>query len=284
MLKIGITGGSGFLGSLLSKKLKDNGVSDIRTIDVVGDPLFNPRVLREFVTGVDVVYHLAGIKDSKNPDLERVNVQGTKNLLEVVREFAPSSHFVFTSSFAVYKIPESGEIISENFATVPRNEYGKSKLEAEKCIHDYSRKFNIKSTILRMSNIYGPGVSFGRSSVVSDFIDKIRNGETIYIDGDGSQTRDFIFIDDVVSALIKAQLDPNHFNILNIASGGEVSISKLVSIIEKEVNKKAIVKFNPVGSQGGFWKGDSRLAMKLLSWSPSVSLEAGVRRIIMTKI
>lgn len=284
MLKIGITGGSGFLGSLLSKRLREDGINDIKIIDVVGDPLFNSKVLSEFVTGVDVVYHLAGIKDSKNPDLERVNVQGTKNLLEMIRKFAPNSHFVFASSFAVYKIPESGEIISENFATVPRNEYGKSKLEAEKYIQEYSSKFNIKSTILRMSNVYGPGDSFGRNSVVSDFIDKIRKGEAICIDGDGSQTRDFIFVDDVVSALIKVKSDPNHFNILNIASGEEISISKLVSVVEKIVNKKAIVKFNPVGSQGGFWKGDPRLAMKLLSWSPSISLEDGVRRIIMTKI
>src|SRR3989344_1856208 len=282
MLKIGITGGSGFLGSLLSKRLNDAEMYDVKTVDVVGDPLFDPTILKEFVTGADVVYHLAGIKDSKNPDLVRVNVQGTKNLLEMIRKFAPKSHFVFASSFAVYKIPKFGQIISENFSTLPRNEYGKSKLEAEKYIREYSNKFNIKSTILRMSNVYGPGDSFGRNSVVSDFIDKIRKGETICIDGDGSQTRDFIFVDDVVSALIKVKSDPNHFNILNIASGEEISISKLVSIVEKIVNKKAIVKFNPVGSQGGFWKGDPRLAMKLLSWSPSISLEDGVRSIIMT--
>lgn len=284
MLKIGVTGGSGFLGSLLSKRLKDAGIYDVKIIDVVGDPLFDPAILKEFVTDADVIYHLAGIKDSKNPDLVRVNVQGTKNLLEVIRKFAPKSHFVFASSFAVYKIPNSGQIVSENFPTEPRNEYGKSKLEAEKIVREYSNKFNIKSTIFRMSNIYGPGDSFGRNSVISDFIDKVRKGETLNIDGDGSQTRDFIFLDDVVSALLKVQADLNSFNIFNIASGEEVSISKLVSTIEKTINRKANIKFSPVGSQGGFWKGDARLAKKLLLWTPSVFLEDGIRRIISAKI
>lgn len=284
MLKIRITGGSGFLGTLLVKKLKDKLTNDIRIIDVQNDPLFNSKILKDFVTGADIVYHLAGIKDSKNPDLARVNVQGTKNLLEAVREFAPKSHFVFTSSFAVYKIPKSGQIISENSPTLPRNEYGKSKLTAEKYIREYSDKFSIKSTIFRMSNIYGIGDSFGRNSVVSDFINKIRNDEMINVDGNGSQTRDFIYVDDVVSALLKVQASLTTFNIFNIASGEEVSISELLGKIEKIINKKASIKFTPVGDQGGFWKGDFSLAKKLLSWNPSVNLDEGLRRIVNSKV
>lgn len=283
MIKIGVTGGSGFLGSLLSKKLNDAGMYDVKIIDVVGDPLFDPTILKEFVTGAEVIYHLAGIKDSKNPDLVRVNVQGTKNLLEVIRKIAPKCHFVFASSFAVYKIPKFGQIVSENFPTEPRNEYGKSKLEAEWMVAEYSNKFSIKSTILRMSNVYGPGDSFGRNSVVSDFINKIKNNETVTIEGDGDQTRDFIFIDDVVNALIVARKQQDIFNIFNISSGEEVSIRDLVSTIEKISGHKANIKMVSSDDQVGFWKGSSDRANKLLSWNSKISLQDGVGSMVNLK-
>ena len=105
MKKVAITGASGFLGSELVKELK----KDKDVILKIPDPLdmeflFNLEALKKFVEGCDTVYHLAGIKDSSDPNLYKVNVTGTKNLLEAIRLSAPKSHFIFSSSFESYNL------------------------------------------------------------------------------------------------------------------------------------------------------------------------------------
>lgn len=272
MKKVAITGASGFLGTELVKELK----KDKNLILKIPDPqdmkfLFDLNKLKSFVDGCDVVYHLAGIKDSNNPNLFDVNVTGTKNLLEATKLVAPSAHFIFSSSFAVYKIPEVGEIIDEKFPTNPRNEYGVTKLKAEEEIKHYSETYGIKSTILRISNIYG---------VIYDFVKKIENGEEIKIEGSGDQTRDFVFITDVVKAFTLASKDKKQLGIYNICFGEEISINNLISLIEKITKKKAKISFAPENNQGGYWKGNFSQAAKSFGWKPEITLENGISKII----
>lgn len=272
MKKIAITGASGFLGTELVKKLK----KDKNLVLKIPDPsdmefLFDLNKLKSFVEGCDIVYHLAGIKDSNDSNLFKVNVNGTKNLLEAVRLASPKSHFIFSSSFAVYKIPEISEVVDEKFPLNPRNKYGSTKLLAEEVIKSYSDLYKIKSTILRISNIYG---------VIYDFIHKIKNGEKIKIEGDGNQTRDFVFITDVVKAFVLADKSKQKFGIYNISSGEETSIKDMVSLIEKIINKKAKISFVPENNQGGYWKGDYSLARKIFGWKPEITLIKGISKIV----
>lgn len=280
-MKILVTGSSGFLGSNLISRLKKSEYKVIN-YDLHSYPLeklSNIKLLMEKIKGIDAVYHLAGIKDSTSSELYRVNILETRNLINAIRLYAPKAHLIFTSTFAVYKIPSRGQMVDEDFPIVPRNEYGRSKLKAEKEIENISKKFGVRSTILRISNIYGPSKVLVKNSVIADFIDKIMKNEEIEIEGNGRQTRDFIFVDDVVSALVCALSTDKSFGVYNIASGEEVSIIELVSKIEKIFGKKAKVTFIIQNNQSGFWRGSIESAEKHLSWKPKIFLEDGLVKI-----
>lgn len=271
MKKIAITGASGFIGTELVQEFKKDKNLFLRVLDPLDmKSLFDLQSLKNFVEGCDVVYHLAGLKDSNDLNLHRVNVTGTKNLLEAVRQTAPKTHLVFSSSFAVYKTPDIGEVVDEKFPTNPRNKYGATKLLAEESIKFYSNVYKIKSTILRISNIYG---------VIYDFVRKIKNGEEIKIESDGGQTRDFIYISDVIRAFILACKDDRSCGIYNICSGTEISIKNLIFLIENVTNKKAVISSVSETNQDGYWRGDFTLAKKSFGWEPKVALKDGISKI-----
>lgn len=272
LTKILVTGSSGFLGSNLIKRLGSN----ITTYDLQNDPneiLENKDCLKKKLKNIDLVYHLAGISDPNSPDLYKVNVLGTDNLITAIDELKQNTRVVFASSFAVYQIPQKGDIVDEKYPTNPRNEYGKSKLMAEKIV--LNNKFNI---VMRFSNAFGPGMSSGKHSVISNFIERINNGETLNI-YDKNASRDFIYIDDIVDALVMVSKYENT-NIFNICSGEETNISNLVSLIEKITKKKARINFSSQELNSGNWRGSFKKARKCFGWKPKVGIETGLKKII----
>lgn len=271
-MRILVTGSSGFIGSSLLKKLKGKIVLYDRNHDS-RETLNNKKLLKKKLIGVDLVYHLAGISNPNSADLYNVNVIGTKNLVDVINSLKQDTKVIFASTFGVYKIPKKGDFINENYPIDSRNEYGKTKIEAEKLILK-----NNQNIILRFSNIYGQNMPAGQHSVVANFIDSILNQKTVKV-LEKNTTRDFIYVDDVVEALVKA-LSLKNGGIFNICTNKETSIINLIKIIEKETNKKFIIDFSTPLTGSGYWRGNYNKAEKALNWKPRVNIVEGISKIV----
>ena len=177
---------------------------------LVGD-IRDATLTRNAASGMDCIVHLAantGVGPSvQDPvkDMES-NVQGTLNMLEAARKHSVNS-FIFASSSA--PVGETEPPVHEEIAPHPVSPYGASKLAGEGYCSAYYRTFGVKTVALRFGNVYGPG-STHKTSVVAKFIRQALNGESCVIYGDGSQTRDFIYIHDLVEAILKAATATDH--------------------------------------------------------------------------
>lgn len=271
-MKILVTGSSGFLGSALIKKLNGEVILYDRNNNS-SETLDNKELLKLKLKGVDVVYHLAGISNPKSTDLYKINVDGTKNLLDAVKELKQNTKIIFSSTFGIYKIPSKGDLIDESYTVEPRNEYGKSKYEAEKLILK-----NNQNIVFRFSNIYGPNMLPGKHSVVANFIDSIIKDVDLKV-FEKDSTRDFLHVDDATDSFVKASTYKGS-GIFNICSGVETSIIELIKVIENKLDKKAKLDFSTQVSGSGYWRGDYGKAQNILKWKPSIFLEKGISDII----
>lgn len=279
MVRIAVTGATGFLGKSLILELRKELGIDLRLFDRNKYSLFPPSSLESFVERRDIIYHLAGINDPSNTEIYKVNVMGTINLLEAIRKSCPNSKLIFSSSLAVYKPPSKGDHIDEKYPTIPRNYYGFTKLLAEEVISFYYRTYKIKSVILRFSNIYGKGMPPNKHSVISNLDFAIKNDTTFTVNGKGAQTRDFLYLDDAITALIKSKEISSDYGIYNVCSGREVSINELILLFEKKLNKKIRVKHNFSENSQGYWKGNNSLFKKESLWSPETTIEKGIAKL-----
>ncbi|MEK7169132.1 MAG: NAD(P)-dependent oxidoreductase [Patescibacteria group bacterium] len=271
-MKILVTGSSGFIGSNLIKKLKGNVIQYDRNNNPL-ETLDNKDLLKSKLKDIEIVYHLAGISNPNSEDLYNVNFLGTKNLIDSINELGQNTKIIYASTFGVYQIPQKGDIINERYKINPRNEYGRSKLKAESLVLN-----NSKNIVLRLSNIYGIGMSPEKHSVVANFIDSIVKNIDIKV-FEKNATRDFLHIDDAIDAFIKASENVDG-GIFNICTGVETSILDLIKLIEKKLNKKAKLNFSTKTSGSGYWRGDYSKAQNILKWKPSIFLEKGISDII----
>lgn len=271
-MRILVTGSSGFLGSALIKKLNGEVILYDRNNNS-SETLDNKELLKLKLKGVGVVYHLAGISNPKSTDLYKINVDGTKNLLDAVKELKQNTKIIFSSTFGVYRIPSEGDIVDESYAVEPRNDYGKSKLEAEKLLLE-----NSQNVIFRLSNIYGQGMLPSKHSVVANFIDSIIKDVDLKV-FEKDSTRDFLHVDDATDAFIKASTY-NGGGIFNICSGVETSIIELIKVIENKLDKKAKLDFSTQVSGSGYWRGKYNKALSILKWKPNIDIKKGISDII----
>lgn len=274
-----VTGATGFIGGHLVKALKKKKVR-VKIFDRKRHSLSDVNSLLDLVDSCDTAFHLAAINNPDSPDLFKVNVLGTANLLEAISKFSRGCRIVYPSTIGICRIPNKGEVVNETCEVHPRNKYVLSKFLSEELIRYYSDVEDVTAVILRISNVYGPEDKVGRS-ITANFIEGIKNGKEITLYGNGSQTRDFVYVDDLVEAMIKAGLSRLKDNLVtvNICSGEETSLKTLISLIEELSGKKAlVVRKNPNVSGGGFWRGDNRLASQLLGWRPKVALREGLRK------
>jgi UDP-glucose 4-epimerase len=208
------------------------------------------------------------------------NVIGTLNVLEAARQKGVKQ-FVFASSGA-----PAGEVeppIHEEIAPHPVSPYGASKLAGEGYCSAYYRTFGLKTVVLRFGNVYGSGSSH-KSSIVAKFIRQGLKGETCEIYGDGKQTRDFIYIDDLVDAILKAAMFDSGGEIFQIATSKEHTVNEVAKILKEELRQKG-AGFHLVHSSPR--KGDVRRnfsstakARKFLRWQAEVDLREGLRRTV----
>lgn len=279
-MKIAITGNTGFIGKALFSRLSDDKNYTLFPFDKNKYSLSSVETLKDFVKNKDIIIHLAGITQTKNySDYYLVNTLGTANLLEAISLYGkPQTQFIFASSFAVYSEIATNEPLTEDkTSTIPRNHYGMSKLLTEELIGFYNRKNGIPVRILRIANPYGPG---DIRSVISLFVNKIQKEQPISINGDGTQMRDYIYVQDVIDAITKAITYQGDTLLVNICSGKALQVDELVKKIEKIIGKKAIVQYNTNVHENGYWIGNPKKASELLNFRSSINIDTGLKKTI----
>lgn len=293
-----ITGVAGFLGSALANHLAREG-HQVRGLDDLstGDPQsLSPDVL--FTRGdvndrpklwtllqdVDCVYHLAArvlVAESVlyPREYNAVNVGGTVSLMEAMRDVGVR-RVVFVSSGAVYG-DRADQPLNESAPPNPRSPYAVSKLSAEYYVRTIGDLWAIETVSLRVFNAYGPGQNLPPSHppVIPNFIRQATRGGTLVVHSDGNQTRDYVFLDDVVNAMVAASTaaEINRL-VINIGSGTETSVRKLASLVLEATNSNAEIMFNPRTDPGvSRMCADLTIAQESLGYQPRISLAEGLR-------
>jgi UDP-glucose 4-epimerase len=280
-----VTGGSGFIGTHLCRHLIDAGHS-VKIIDIVP-----PKVRTTFakidvqdtdkvskaIKGADAVVHLAALVDVatsiKDPYSDfSTNVGGTLSVLEAARK-AGVHKVVYASSAAVYGEPVKLPI-SEDHPTVPLSPYGASKLAAERYVLLYNSLYGMENTALRLFNVYGEGQNPVYAGVMTQFRMALARGEHPFIYGDGRQTRDFVHVDDVCQAFMKALKTKGCEVPLNIASGAETSMNGLLEMMSDVLpiylpNRPGDIECSVA---------DIALAKKRIGFTPKISLSRGLSK------
>lgn len=297
-MEILVTGGCGFIGSNLIPMLNIEG-HKVRVLDnlstgspevlggqqidlVVGD-IRDQKAVREAVCGMDAVIHLAAhtnvIDSIANPELDfETNARGTLNLLLACQE-ENIKKFVLASSNA--PIGETEPPIDETKAAHPMSPYGASKLAGEGYCSVFYHSYGINTVVLRFANVYGPR-SYHKGSVVAKFIKEILKNHEITIYGDGDQTRDFVFVEDLCRAIMAGLNVERGGETFQIATGKETSVADLVGYL-KELMVDNSFKVNYVPQRNGeIIKNYSNIskANQVLYWNPEVELKEGLSRTI----
>ncbi len=289
-----VTGGAGFIGSHLVDALC--GEHDIVVVDdlstgrkenleeSIGRITFHKmnildKKIRGILKDVEIVFHLAAqanvTKSVEDPffDLD-VNVKG---LLNIVENATNLERFIFASSGgAIYGDPKYLPA-DEEHKTNPISPYGVSKLAAEKYLNYYSHTHGLKTTSLRYSNVYGERQDpYGEAGVISIFIDKALTGKRPEIFGDGEQTRDYIYVTDIVSANLYAMKREGTFN---VGTGVETSVNQLVEVLS-EINGKELKPVHTAERKGEVRRTALSIekAKTELGWQPKLSLKEGMQK------
>jgi len=210
-------------------------------------------------------------------------VEGTKNLLEFCKE-SRISNFIAISSAAVYGIQDNNPI-SEKNALKPISPYGESKKEMENEIEQFSKENNLNAISLRLFNVYGKGQTSAYAGVITKFLDCIKNNKSLTIYGDGSFTRDFISLSDVISAINCAvqNIADKRGNKFNIGSGNKITINDLADLMLKISDKHLeIIHQHPKKGDIPHSHANIDLAQKELRFYPKISLEKGLEKLMQT--
>jgi UDP-glucose 4-epimerase len=296
MRKILVTGGAGFIGSNLVDKLIAEG-NEVVVIDDLSSgkksylnkqakfyklSITSPRLKKIFAQEkFDFVFHLAAQIDVRRSVEDPVfdigiNILGGLNILENCRQFKVKKVIFASTGGAIYG--ESEEIpTTEYAATYPLSPYGINKLTLEKYLNYYYQVYGLNYTILRFANVYGPRqFKGGEAGVIAIFVDNAVSDKESLLFGDGTQTRDFVYVGDVVSALVKAR-DIDCRGEINISLGKEVSLLEVIEKIEKAIGNKIKITQEPgkLGEQKRSCLSHQR-AKDVLNWEPEYDLEEGI--------
>ena len=296
-MKFLITGGAGFLGAALANRLARGGhvvrvLDDLTTgsperlarnvLFTRGDVADVPK-LWTLLQDVDCVYHLAARVSVPESILypreyNAVNVGGTVAVMEAIRD-AGVKRVVFASSGAIYGT-QTQQPVHEDLPPHPDSPYAVSKLAAEHYVRTIGALWNIETVCLRIFNAYGPGQPLppSHAPVIPQFIKQALSGGSIVVFGEGGQTRDFVYLDDVIDALEAAALARQvDRDVINIGSGEETSLETLIEMIGRITRNPIVPLRNTTG--GGvkrLWANIGK-AQALLNYRPRVSLEEGLR-------
>lgn len=293
-----VTGGAGFIGSNIARQLLEGGwevvvldnlmsgyrenLQPLAGIQFIEGDVRDEAAVAKAMKGVEVVFHLAASVGNKRSlddpftDSE-INVLGTIRVLEGARR-AGVRKLVVSSSAGIF-----GELktlpIAEDHPTDPQTPYGVSKLCSEKMSLVYAKRYGIEALCLRYFNVYGPNQRYDAyGNVIPIFVFQMLQGKPITIFGDGEQTRDFVNVNDVVQANLKAAWARGISGVFNIGSGTRISINRLVDLMCQVSGLRPQIRYGP--PRDGDVRhslADISAARRSLGYEPRVSLEEGLR-------
>ena len=294
-----VTGGAGFIGSNLVDKLIDEGheviiFDNLSTgqqkninpkakfflIDIAHQPYFENKTMKDIMSGVDVVFHLAALArvqpSIENPiEYHNTNINGTLNMLDACRKYGVK-RFVFSSSSSVYgDVREEDLPTSENSELNPMSPYALHKLVGEQYCKLYSELYGIETVCLRYFNVYGErqNTEGAYCLVMGVFAGQLLRGEPMTINGDGEQTRDFTYVGDVVNANVKCMDYPLEFSgdVFNVGAGKGYSVNKVADLLGGEkIHRDPVIEPRKT-------KSDYNKIQKTLDWKPTQDFEKWVK-------
>lgn len=306
-----VTGGMGFIGSNLSCKLVNEGAktkivdlmlegsgANVANISSFSDQIFLEKQdvrsaeMSAIVKGAQIVFHLAAQTNRflslEQPNLDaEINYLGTLNMLEACRKNEALERFVFTSSRAVVGEPQYLPV-DEKHPTKPKDVYGVNKLAAEQACLLYRDLYGLPIVIVRPSNVYGPRGQLRNPNygIINLFVGNVMRGRPVLVFGSGSQTRDPIFVDDLIDALVDLSAERDAIGeVFMVGSGEEVSVAQLAHLVVKIYGSGIVkyVEFPELLARADLTRFRVDYMMKLtnlVGWHPKVGLENGVRQTI----
>lgn len=298
-MRILITGGAGFLGSHLCRKLLKSGHEIIcldnfftgnknNLFDLMDNHNF--EILRHDVTfplfiEIDQIYNLAcpasPVHYQSDPvQTIKTSVHGAINMLGLAKR--TNSRILQASTSEVYGDPKVHPQKENYWGNVNpigvRSCYDEGKRAAETLFFDYYRQHKVDIRVVRIFNTYGPNMAINDGRVVSNFIIQALQNKPITIFGDGSQTRSFCYVDDLIESIIKTMNQDELLGPINIGNPKENTIIEIAELIIKLTNSKSQIKFLPLPSDDPIKrKPDISIAKKNLNWNPCVALEEGLK-------
>jgi UDP-glucose 4-epimerase len=303
--KVVVTGGAGFIGSNLCRTLLKHGAKvtaydnlysgKIEFIEDLMDAGLNflradirdQEALEKATKSSELIFHLAAqtsvpfSMDNPKEDCE-INVVGTVNTLEAARK--AGARVIFASSAAVYGNPEKRPT-PETYLTHPVAFYGLTKLIGENYCRFYNENYGLEVVMFRIFNVYGPDCH----GAIYDFLNKLRkNPNKLEVLGTGKQSRDFVYISDMVDALLKAAISPQApGEVFNVGTGTTTSVAELARMI---INILELEDVDIYFTGGQAWAGDMDItladnskAINKLQWNPQVNLEEGLKKLISSR-
>lgn len=295
-MKVLVTGGYGFIGSFVAEKFYREG-HEVHILDNLStgrkNNIYFPHQSYIFniedeqcehifkTNNFDIVIHLAAQvsveKSIESPSQDsKVNVMGLINILQLAKKYHVSK-FVFASSAAVFG---DNEVIplTEQSECDPISPYGMNKLLGEYYCQKWNEFYQLDTLCFRFSNVYGPKQgNNGEGGVISIFIEKLINNEEITIFGDGTQTRDFIYVEDVAEAIFRS-VKNNVSGLMNLSSNTETSLNQLIEQLKKIDQIKDVLYLDARKNDIQFSRLDNQKVMQEVDWSPKYSLEEGLKR------
>ncbi len=291
-----VTGGCGFIGVNLVSRLAGQGArvrildnlslgrrEDVAPfgIDLRVEDIRDMAALKDACQGMDVVVHLAAhtrvVESISHPELNfEINAIGTMNVLRACRD-AGVKKLIFASTGGAI-LGEQVPPVHEGMVPRPVSPYGASKLVGEAYCSAFCGSFGLNTVALRFSNVYGP-FSYHKGSVVAQFFRNLMREEPLVIYGDGQQTRDFLYVDDLVDAVLLADEAETPGEVFQIASGRETSLKDLLAAMKRVLpSVKFDVRYEPARA-GEILRNYASIekARRLLGYNPSKKLDDGLR-------
>ena len=285
---VAVTGGTGFIGGHLISRLQEGNI-DVRTLirhnevpvtygqNITGD-LETGEGLEELLDGVDMVINLVGKMQPPFKDLVSLNAIVLDNLCQIAIKKGVKK-LIHISTAGVYGIPRNNRPFIEKDIPMPDTLYGLSKLLGEQIISFYQRSFKLPIIILRPSNIYGPGSDHG---VVYNLIKSQKEIGKVIIHGNGTQKRDFLYVEDMVDAIIKCLDYDSSWGIFNISTNEPKDLNELVATLGKVLEVDIKVEYQGEGQGPKLVSASFAKAKRLLKWEPKTSLEVGLKKTLQT--
>jgi nucleoside-diphosphate-sugar epimerase len=293
-MKALVTGGAGFIGSNVVRKLLSEG-ADVRIIDdlssgyrsniegldvdFVEADILDAEAVKKAMQGRDTVFHLAAsvgrqrsLDDPQKDSM--VNLIGTVNVLEAMRHEG-ARRIVYSSSAAIFGEPEN-EVMSEDHPQNADSPYGVSKLAAEKMILAYGGIYDITGVCLRYFNIFGRGQKYDYyGNVIPKFAQLLHEGKSLTIYGDGTQTRDFLDVKDVAEANYAAAVADTKSDVINLGTGTSVTIKELADRMQEMSGKKTGITYEPPRpADPKHSKADTEKMKKILQINPEFTWQS----------